>query len=106
MYVAAAHAMNEAVWLHALVGSLTSPLTMLTVMHYNNQSTIALSKNGQHHTQMKHIDVQFHFIQEAVESGSISLIYCPTGSMMVDLLTKLLNCSKMGEHMAGLGLLL
>src|SRR5882724_812316 len=105
-YVAAAHTMKEAVWLRALAGSLTSPLTALTVLHCDNQSAIVLSKNGQHHARMKHIDVWFHFVREAVENGSISLAYCPTGLMMADLLTKPLNHSKTGEHAAGLGLLL
>jgi len=56
-YVAAAHATKEAVWLCALIGSLTSPPTMPMVMHCDNQSAIALSKNGQHHAQTKHINV-------------------------------------------------
>src|SRR5882724_1468192 len=101
----AAHATKEAIWLCALAGSLTSPLTAPTVLHCDNQSAIALSKNGQHHARTKHIDVRFHFIREAVENGSISLAYCPTGLMTADLLTKPLNHSKTGEHAAGLGLL-
>src|SRR5882724_5348701 len=97
-YVVAVHATKEAVWLCALTGSLTFPLTMLTVLHCDNQSAIVLSKNGHHHAQMKHIDISFHFICEVVENRSISLVYCPTGLMMADLLTKLLNRLKMGEH--------
>ena len=69
------------------------------------QLAIVLSKNGQHHARMKHIDVWFHFICEAVENGSISLVYCPTGLMVADLLTKPLNHLKTREHAAGLGLL-
>ena len=105
-YVAAPHAKKEALWLHALTKEPTPPLTMLTILHCDNQSAIALSKDGQHHMQTKHDDIHFHFICKAVENESITLIYCPTGSMTVDLLTKPLNCSKMGGHVAGLGLLL
>jgi len=104
-YVAAAHAMKESLWLHVLTKELTPPLTAPTTLHCDNQSAIALSKDGQHHAQTKHIDVHFHFIHEAIENRSITLAYCPTGSMTADLLTKSLNCSKMGEHMTGLGLL-
>ena len=56
-YVAAAHTMKEAVWLCTLAGSLTSPSTAPMVLHCDNQLAIVLSKNGQHHAQMKHIDV-------------------------------------------------
>jgi len=48
-YIATAHTMKEAVWLCTLVGSLTPPPTTLTVLHCDNQSAIALSKNGKHH---------------------------------------------------------
>jgi len=104
-YVTATHAMKEALWLHALTKELTPPLTALTTLHCNNKSAIALSKDGQYHVWKKHIDVHFHFICKAIENGSITLVYCPTSSMTADLLTKSLNCLKMGEHAARLGLL-
>jgi len=104
-YIAATHATKKALWLHTLTRELTPPLTTLTTLHCDNQSAITLSKDGQHHVWTKHIDIHFHFICKAIENGSITLVYCPTGSMTVDLLTKSLNCSKTGEHAAGLGLL-
>ena len=54
---------------------------------------------------MKHIDLQFHFIREAVADGTITLTYCPTQMMMADILTKLLSHGKTGEFAGSLGLL-
>ena len=104
-YIVVAHTMKEALWLWAFIGKLTMTLVAPTMVHCNNQATIALSKNGQHHTWTKHIDIRFHFICKAVTCKSISLIYCHTGSMMADLLTKPFNCTKTAEHTSGLGLL-
>jgi len=66
---------------HAFTGELITLLAIPTVIHCDNQSTIALSKDGQHHMWMMHIDVHVHFIHKATKSGTISLIYCPTAGL-------------------------
>jgi len=104
-YIMAAHAMKEVMWLCTFMGEITVLPTMMTTICCENQSTIALSKDGQYHMQTKHIDIWFHFIHKAIEDSMISLTYCPTQTMMADLLTKLINCMKTEEHAQGLGLL-
>ena len=37
---------------------------------------------------MKHIDIQYHFMREKIESGEIALEYCPTVDQLADLFTK------------------
>ena len=39
----------------------------------------------------KHIDIQFHFTKEKVQSNEIELKYCPTNLMIADGLTKILG---------------
>jgi len=56
-YVAAAHATKEVIWLHALTGELTTLPSILTIIQCDNQSTISLSKDSQHHAKTKHIDI-------------------------------------------------
>jgi hypothetical protein len=53
---------------------------------------------------MKHIDVQYHFIQWVIEQGSLHLIYCPMDDMVADMLTKALPSAKVKHFAAGLGL--
>jgi len=104
-YIAAAHAMKEAMWPCTFMGEIATLPTVTTTIHCNNQSAIALSKDRQYHAWTKHIDIHFHFIREAVEDGTILLTYCPMQIMTADLLTKPLNRTKTEEHVRGLGLL-
>lgn len=47
----------------------------------NNQSAIALMKNGIVNKCLKHIDVKFKFVHELVREGIIKLKYCPTSNI-------------------------
>lgn len=40
---------------------------------------------------MKHIDVHFHFVQQAVDNKHILVKYIPTNKMVADILTKSLS---------------
>jgi len=76
------------------------------MLNCDNQLAIALSKDGQFHARMKHIDIHFYFIYKAVTNGVINITYCPTQIMVADVLTKPLSHGKMGKHMSSLGVLL
>ena len=54
----------------------------------DNQSTIAMTKNPQHHGKAKHIDIKFHYIREMVTMNKIKLKYCKGDEMIADILTK------------------
>ena len=43
---------------------------------------------------MKHIDICFHFIHEAVKNSILTLNYCPTDNMVANILTKALPTVK------------
>jgi len=104
-YIAVAHATKEALCLRAFLGEITRPPSTPMPLHCDNQSAIALSKDGQFHARTKHIDLRFHFIRETVANGDIDIVYCPTQTMVADILTKPLNRGKTGEHTGSLGLL-
>jgi hypothetical protein len=38
----------------------------------------------------KHINIRYHFSRQAIKSGEVKLIYCPTELMLADALTKAL----------------
>lgn len=60
---------------------------MITI-YGDNQGAIALSKNPVHRSRCKHIDVKYHFIRDVLRAGRINIKYCPTETMVADILTK------------------
>jgi hypothetical protein len=53
----------------------------------NIQSTIFLAKNLAYHSKTKHIDVQYHFVRDMVESNKVSLEKVDMLENIVDSLT-------------------
>jgi len=53
---------------------------------------------------MKHIDVRYHFIREAVEDGKVSVVYIPTDDNPADIFTKPLAKAKFRRFVELLGL--
>lgn len=58
------------------------------VIYGDNQGAIALAKNPTSHARTKHIDIQHHFVREAVADGKVTLQYVSTKEMIADGLTK------------------
>jgi transposase InsO family protein len=90
-YIALSSAAQESIWLRRLTSELGSPPETATTIYEDNQSAIAMTKNPQFHGRAKHIDIKYHFIREHVNSGNITLKYCPTDEMTADILTKPLS---------------
>ena len=75
-------------WIRRLIMELGGELEGRTTLMEDNQSAIVMAKNPQFHGRAKHIDICHHFIRERVSEGDIKLVYCPTGDMVADMLTK------------------
>lgn len=103
-YVAATHAAKEAMWLCRLIGEVFRPLAEPTSLYSDNQSAIALTRDGNYHARMKHIDIRYHYIRYVIEDGSIQLIYCSTNDQTADTLTKALPSAKAKHFAAAMGL--
>jgi hypothetical protein len=98
-YVAATHGMQEALWLHSIITEFFQPYNKPVDLFCNSQSAIALTRDHQYHSCMKHIDAQYHFIRWVVEEGCVCLIYCPTQDMVANVFTKALPSTK-AKHFA------
>ena len=61
-----------------------SPIQLLG----DNQGAISLIKNSEHHSRIKHIDVQYHYVREIAKDGLIKSNYVPISDMIADILTK------------------
>ena len=87
-YVALSSATQEAVWLRGLMGDLGRQMDGPTTIYEDNQGAIELAKNAKYHNRTKHIDICHQFVRERVVSNEIQVIYCPTGDMIADIMTK------------------
>jgi hypothetical protein len=81
-------ATKKVVWLRKLLGNLGYQQLVATPLYCDNQSVITLSQNPKYHSRTKHIETQHHYIQEIVAKGEVSVIYCATKNMVVDIMTK------------------
>jgi hypothetical protein len=73
-YVAISEATCEACWLRNLyleLGILNTDLP--TTIKGDNDGSIAIARNLQFHKRTKHIKICWHWIQELVQEGTISL---------------------------------
>jgi hypothetical protein len=59
-----------------------------TVIFEDNVGCIHISQNDCFHNRTKHVDIQWHFIQEAVERGEVCITHVPTDLQVADVLTK------------------
>ncbi len=93
--MAAAQATKEAIWLKSLLRNVDPKWTDSAITLYcDNQGAIALAENPSHHNRSKHIDIQYHFIREAIATDKIRMQYLPTEQMASDGLTKPLVATK------------
>jgi len=81
----------EVVWLRRLLHDAREEQKYPTIIKCDNQISIKLANKPVFHKNTKHIDTQFHFVREKVQSKEIYIEYCNTCDNAVDVFTKLLG---------------
>lgn len=87
-YQALCAATCEAIWLRRLLSDAGEGQKAATNIKTDNQSTIKLAYNPVFHKNTKHIDTQFHFVREKIQSKEICVDYCNTCDNLADIFTK------------------
>lgn len=87
-YIALSKAAQESVWLRRILMDMGEKQSNAIIIHEDNQSAIAMTKNPQFHGRAKHIDMKYHYVRELVRENKIELRYCQTGNMIADIMTK------------------
>ena len=64
-----------------------------------------IATNSTFHEWTKHIDIDYHFVQDHAQSGLLRLIHVKSSHQVIDLLTKLLPSAKFQELLSKLGVL-
>ena len=87
-YIASTHVVKEAKWLGMLFLEIGIEEPQPFLLSANNQSAIALMKDNAFHSHMKHINIPYHYVCEAVEKGDLCLDYVKTDLNLADVFTK------------------
>jgi hypothetical protein len=103
-FIAAVEAGKEIFWMRNILKEFGYKIDGPSLLHCDNQSAIQVAKNPEHHGRMKHLDLRFFWLRDAVENGAITVSYLPTGEMPADALTKPLSRQKVVEGRKMMGL--
>ena len=96
-YMALTDATKALKWVRTLLSELSysnGKSDESTELFSDNQGAIALAKNPVSHSRVKHIDLGYHFILEAIQNRIIWVQYIPTTEITADSLTKALGREK------------
>ncbi|KAH9689170.1 Integrase catalytic domain-containing protein [Citrus sinensis] len=92
-YMAATQACKEAIWIQRLLEELEYGQEKIYVF-CDSQSALHIARNPAFHSRTKHIGVQYHFVREVLEDGSVDLQKIHTKENLADVLTKPINTDK------------
>ncbi|KAL4337997.1 hypothetical protein AHAS_Ahas12G0166100 [Arachis hypogaea] len=92
-YMAATQACKEAIWIQRLIEELGHKQQKISV-YCDSQSALHIARNPAFHSRTKHIGVQYHFIREVVEEGSVDMQKIHTKDNLADAMTKPINTEK------------
>ena len=74
-YRAMAHASAEVVWLHLLLADMGISITSSIPLYCDNQSAIQIAHSSVFHEQTKYIEIDCHFFQQHLQSGTVVLSF-------------------------------
>ncbi|KAG8480148.1 hypothetical protein CXB51_024926 [Gossypium anomalum] len=72
-YVAAAGAVNQAIWLRKILGDLNLYQKEATEIYCDNMSVVAIAKNPVFHGRTKHFNIKLHVVREMEQAREIEL---------------------------------
>ncbi|VVA39320.1 PREDICTED: Retrovirus-related Pol poly from transposon [Prunus dulcis] len=87
-YRALANTAADIAWVRQVLADLHEYLPEPPLLFCDNLSALALSSNPVQHSRIKHLDIDFHFIRERVQSRDIMVQYIPTEEKIADVFTK------------------
>ena len=93
-YYAAGYAVQEAIWIDALLEQLKMRVDKPLIVQNDNSSAILFSDHPTDHTKTKHIKRRYHFIREAVANKDVKLAKIATVDNLADFFTKPLPVSR------------
>lgn len=104
-YQSLASAVQECIWLRGLLEEMcTLDIKDTTCLFEDNQSCIKFAEEPRRHHRMKHLDVKFNFIHEAILSKQVKLKFAESENQLADFLTKPLAYPVFNKMIFNIGL--
>ena len=103
-YRALSSVSSEVIWLRRLLlhFEITIPSAMLFC---DSKPAIDLASNPAHHERSKHIDIDYHFIRELVQSNTLKFVHVKSQHQVADIFTKPLMLLAFSSFIRKLGLI-
>ncbi|PON35904.1 hypothetical protein PanWU01x14_332390 [Parasponia andersonii] len=92
-YMATTQACKETIWVQKLLEELGYKQKKIPLF-CESQSVLHIARNPTFHSKIKHIGVQYHFVREVIEDGSVNMTKIHIKENLADDLTKLINTDK------------
>ena len=105
-FVAACEAAKEAVWIQRLLSEIKNCEAKTVPIRCDNQISISLIRNPEHHQKTKHIEVKYFFVRDQQKAGRIDVTYIGTEDQLADMLTKPLPRPRLEDLRGRIGVVL
>ncbi|KAA3481046.1 hypothetical protein EPI10_021442 [Gossypium australe] len=83
-----ANCVSKLLWVKQLLAEVGLPICQSLVVWCDNTSTVSMAANLIHHTRVKHIETDHHFVREKVLDDVLQVNFVPSTKQVVDVLTK------------------
>jgi ATP sulfurylase len=94
----------EIIWLRTLLHDLMVPISSSAQLYCDNYAAIHIAANSVHHERTKHIEIDCHFIQDFIKSGSIVTSHISSKLQLANLFIKALDSHQFSFLVGKLGI--
>lgn len=104
-FISLAEGCQELIWTKRLLEEMTDEMMKSITVFEDNQSCIKLVEGDRIERRSKHIDVRYFFVRDLQQKHVIKLKYCPTETMIADILTKPLQSLRLEQLRKMIGIM-
>ncbi|KAA3476825.1 Retrovirus-related Pol polyprotein from transposon TNT 1-94 [Gossypium australe] len=87
-YRSLANCVSELLWVKQMIDEIGVSSCPPPVIWCHNTSTVSIAANPTHHSRIKHVEIDHHFVREKVLDGTLQVNFVPSSEQVIDVLTK------------------